>query len=520
MAQKTMDAKITVQALKSINNCSEADTKTATDYVEACLYTLTRSSSFIAGLLINGVRRFPSQVIDTMAVHLPADGFAVMTYDPEFVLKLAGEQNTTTHQAKFVLYHEALHLVHRHLYAREFAGDQTWIMATEATINRRAMQVLKMGLPVIDGKTTGVDPDKIYQQYRKDLREQGKTALSADELFASDLTCFYELKRMSKPPKPPRGTMLICQHGDDSGDGTNRGQCTCPTPSKGDEKGDSQGQGSGDGDQDGDGQDGQSGGQGGSQRDPACPQHGSGGSPRMDQTQVDNRVERAIEIAMNEAHNNGNRTAKKELLELSDASAGSERASKIWGNAGLGALRGEPIVTRSTNYWQKWVENRLADRLEPGLRLVRQRKIWWEERFQYNGDEPHMVLKVFIDTSGSMPNHVIDWVSRKIGETEGLTTHWYWFDAQVGAVDDAEGLRGGGGTSFQSIVEYLEDDEETEEADAILVFTDGHAPPIAPDDPEKWIWLITPGGSTWPDSHSVPMECYEIDLNDIDDEAA
>ena len=56
--------------------------------------------------------------------------------------------------------------------------------------------------------------------------------------------------------------------------------------------------------------------------------------------------------------------------------------------------------------------------------------------------------------------------------------------------------------------------ELEEPPDAVIVLTDGYAAPLVPREPDRWIWLILPGGNPWPASKSPPMPCVEISLPD------
>ena len=46
--------------------------------------------------------------------------------------------------------------------------------------------------------------------------------------------------------------------------------------------------------------------------------------------------------------------------------------------------------------------------------------------------------------------------------------------------------------------------------DAVVVLTDGYAPPVTPAEPDKWIWLITEGGDEWPERHTPAMDCHRV----------
>ena len=53
-----------------------------------------------------------------------------------------------------------------------------------------------------------------------------------------------------------------------------------------------------------------------------------------------------------------------------------------------------------------------------------------------------------------------------------------------------------------------------ETLDAVVMVTDGLAPPITPAEPDKWIWLITEHGDDWPDGRSPQMACHKVRTGD------
>lgn len=64
---------------------------------------------------------------------------------------------------------------------------------------------------------------------------------------------------------------------------------------------------------------------------------------------------------------------------------------------------------------------------------------------------------------------------------------------------DTSTVRGGGGTDFQCVEVVVSGKAPKVMArkthpDLVLVLTDGHASSITPSQPNKWLWLITPGG--------------------------
>jgi predicted metal-dependent peptidase len=132
------------------------------------------------------------------------------------------------------------------------------------------------------------------------------------------------------------------------------------------------------------------------------------------------------------------------------------------------------------------------------------------------GPERTKVLVVAYDTSGSMPGHVVEWLTELVGRIDGVEVHWLSFDGVVMPFKAGERVYGGGGTSFAAVADYVEgrtavnDEFFAETPDAVVMLTDGHAAHITPAEPDKWIWLITEGGDDWPDHHTPPMACHRV----------
>jgi predicted metal-dependent peptidase len=202
---------------------------------------------------------------------------------------------------------------------------------------------------------------------------------------------------------------------------------------------------------------------------------------------------------------------------------GSARAARLWGNLGAGLLRGETARTRTVDWWQRWLVDVLGSKLRDGERLVYPKKrgallaaLGQDPMLARRGPVREKVLVIAYDTSGSMPDHVIRWLTDLVGRIDGVEAHWLSFDAVVMPFRPGERVYGGGGTSFQVVADYVEGRTEVGgrrldvTPDAVVVLTDGYAPPISPAEPEKWIWLITEGGSEWPETHTPAMACHRV----------
>ncbi|WP_439675735.1 DUF2201 family putative metallopeptidase [Embleya sp. MST-111070] len=416
----------------------------------------------------------PTTAIDTAAVMASGDGTCLLLYNPRFFCDLGLDG------VKFVLFHEARHLIQRHLFAEaDLRADPVFTLAAEVTINHVAMTRLgRTSLPIVRrvdpdtgaqiGEPTGIDPREIHRAYVKDLQDQGLESLPYDDFVDTDATVYAELKRMKHPPVPPP----LCVH--------------------------------------------------------VILGEGTGLHDGMDGETVD-RVASEVLRSVLLAARRGERLARRELLDLLSRTDGAtDRTSKLWGDLGAGFLRGETQRTRRVEWWQQWLVDVLASKLREGERLVYPKKrgallaaLGHDPMLARRGLERTKVVVIAYDTSGSMPDHVVGWLTELVGKAEGVETHWLSFDGTVMPFKPGERVLGGGGTNFQNVADYVEgrlaiegSGRFEESVDAVVMLTDGYAPPITPADPDKWIWLITEGGDDWPERHDPPMDCHRVVTGD------
>ncbi|MFD9002677.1 hypothetical protein ACFV0T_17125 [Streptomyces sp. NPDC059582] len=425
---------------------------------EAALLDFGLTESAVASWLYAKCRhQLPTTAVDTAAVVASGDGTCLLLFNPDFFVRLGLDG------VKFVLFHEARHLVHRHLFAEpELREDPVFEVAAEVSINHVALVRLgRTELPPLDGRPTGVDPREVYASYRADLTAHGLEPVAYEVFIETDMRVYGELKRMRHPPVPARH---VCLH------------------------------------------------------------LTQGGVPADPET-VD-AVASSVLLNSLLAARRGHAGAERELLDLMGRTeGGSARAARIWGNLGAGMLRGETARTRTVHWWQRWLVDVLGSKLRDGERLVYPKKrgallaaLGQDPVLARRGPVREKVLVVAYDTSGSMPQHVITWLTELVGRIDGVEAHWLSFDAVVMPFEPGERVYGGGGTSFQAVADYVEGRTEVNgrrldvSPDAVVVLTDGYAPAITPADPQKWIWLITAGGSEWPETHTPAMACHRVTM--------
>ncbi|MFB9737142.1 hypothetical protein ACFQE4_28445 [Streptomyces thermocoprophilus] len=423
---------------------------------EAALLDFGLTESAVASWLYAKCRhQIPTTAVDTAAVVASGDGTCLLLYNPGFFVGLGLDG------VKFVLFHEARHLVHRHLLAEpELRDDPVFDLACEVSINHVALVRLgRTELPLLDGRPTGVDPRRVYDAYIADLTAHGLEPVPYETFTETDMRVYGELKRMHHPPVPDRA---LCVH---TGDG----------------------------------------------------------SALLDQATVDEITSSALLNTLLAARR-GHAHAERELLDLMGRTEeGSARAARLWGNLGAGVLRGETSRTRTVDWWQRWLVDVLGSKLRDGERLVYPKKrgallaaLGQDPMLARRGPVREKVPVIAYDTSGSMPDHVVHWLTGLVGRIDGVEAHWLSFDGVVMPFRPGERVYGGGGTSFQAVADYVEGRTEVAgkrlEAvpDAVVVLTDGWAPPITPEEPDKWIWLITEGGNEWPERHNPAMACHRV----------
>jgi hypothetical protein len=417
---------------------------------ERALLDLGMSHSAVASWLYTKCHhQIPTTAVDTAAVIASGDGTCLLLYNPGFFVGIGLEG------VRFVLFHEARHIVQRHLFTDpDLRADPVFTLACEVTINHVALVRLGGGLPELDGEPVGISPRRVYGQYVTDLKEQGLEPLGYEEWSETDLSVYRELGRMRRPP--------------------GAGDAACVHVAL----------------------------------------DGAGGGV-LDQETVDrigNEVLRSVLLAARR----GDRTARQELLELLGRTEGAaESADRVWGDLGAHALRGETVRTRRVEWWQRWLVDVLGSKLREGERLAYPKKrgallaaLGHEPMLSRQGPRRVKSLVIALDTSGSMPDGVVRWLGELVGRIDGVEAEWVAFDAGVKPFRPREPLRGGGGTSFAAVRHHVE--TRAEPADAVIVVTDGHAPPISPADPDRWIWLITPGGDEWPERRDPPMACHRV----------
>jgi len=421
---------------------ADTDVAQADRLLDEAMAKLRRWDTPLEAALLAVVDRRVTDTVPTMGVRLRGDGIATLLVNPTFVIDVGAEGTA------FVLCHEALHLLFDHL---RYHGqrDEAWELACEVVINHWVTHATGRPLPrsIATGDTVGIDPRQVHADYAAAVSDP----VDYGTFVLTDEGCVAHLRAMTADTRP---TPDACDHhlpelADQGVDGEHAGEA----------------------------------------------------------------VERVLEQAVARA-TDGDELVRQRLLDLEqivpDAPA--------WGRIGVSELRSTTTRLGGTWLWQAQLAHVLGQTLEPALQVRYDRKVgWWDAALL----APHGItlapevgmplqlgpattrqrqVAIYLDTSGSIEDQVVEAAAATVGRIPDTVVHWRSFDHQVHPFEPGDTLVGGGGTSFEVVeadVAVL-DAEQTDPIDAVVVLTDGWAPPISPPDPQRWIWLIIADGDPWP----------------------
>lgn len=401
-----------------------------------------------------------TSAIPTLAVTAKPGTGIVMAINPHFAVN----QLTSVDWLTWGYGHEGLHLFNKHLLTDRH-GD-AWELSCECCINHENMATFLTGMPTWhteDGgiEEFGVNPRKIWEKYRDDLKAQGKQYVTYETFIATDLGCFAELSKMTKLPRPPRSKNK------ESGGAWN------------------------------------------------CGHHGDNQLP-LDQDEVDDAVNEVLDSAMRKATVEQDPRFRDALRKLAKRTGDDEKASKIWGTLGIGELFGEAVQRKQVKFWAQWLRRQLASRLVPGRRMVYNRKLAAVDHqlrrdpiLAFKGKNRERSVMIVVDSSGSMSGEQLEWLHRFVGEEKNLHAEFFCADTELYKLEWGKPFEGRGGTDFQCVDDYVRTMKS--KPDAIIMVTDGYVNKVVPGgDPRKLVWLITHDGDDWPARHETPMATFKL----------
>lgn len=206
--------------------------------------------------------------------------------------------------------------------------------------------------------------------------------------------------------------------------------------------------------------------------------------------------------------------AEEQLKEvLKDALAktvqgNSDCTSKLAGKTPCGEFReiGFNIIPKRLP-WDKMLKNFIASRIDEYVeecwhnpsRKLRQfyPTVVLPNEFEVE-DRQKLLVQICIDTSGSMDGETLKKVQGVLScfPADKVDYAALSFDTQIYQIDTditkCSRFRGGGGTSFQEVANYVHNLPMT--PDVVIMITDGYDSPPKLQAPNTWLWLLVPGG--------------------------
>jgi predicted metal-dependent peptidase len=86
-------------------------------------------------------------------------------------------------------------------------------------------------------------------------------------------------------------------------------------------------------------------------------------------------------------------------------------------------------------------------------------------------------------------------------------------DTQMYPIQFGEEVKGGGGTDFDAVVDYVRDLKDS--YDFVVMYTDGYVNPFHPHEPWKWVVLLTADGND-----ALPDQMPDVEFIKLDDDAS
>jgi predicted metal-dependent peptidase len=442
---------------------------------------LDKRLNLVAEALMLGYPHFTDDpMFPTSAIQITPDGRIRYVWNRKFFDK------ATDLAAKYICFHEALHVILKHVQRRGDREPRMWNIAVDIAVN----EILDDLLPRANlADIYDINDDPILKPRCKSGSKGIYTNNEAAETIYNKL---MEKQKEDQEEDQQKQKQKSKQDGDDNQDGS--GGSSSLDGKESEDEGDTDGSG----DQPGQG-------------DGALDDHGG----------WDNNLSSDTQQELNEL--------VKEIKENEEKiNKPKGRRGRRAGNASdhlteeLGEVDKPPVVP-----WQKLVRNRLASVYRPNdsenwARVHR-------KLYQFYPDVilpgPHdsdiLTSSIFftIDTSGSMDiSAIADFAA--IAESlpkDDFEVVFTWFDTEVYKVTDLRVPMGRGGTSFHGIEDvvsgqkpiwskerpYYERRNEKTDADVIvsrypdivIVLTDGEASTPTLLHPERWIFIITKDGT-------------------------
>lgn len=214
---------------------------------------------------------------------------------------------------------------------------------------------------------------------------------------------------------------------------------------------------------------------------------------------------------------------KESIKKFYDKHADKSTAGSHSGNILHFASNNKALVKKKwESVVKKWSQNRIVSSDKDNDQWARKHRrfMFLETGFflpsefeveEFDLEKGKLKVLFFLDASGSCW-HLKD---RFFSAAESLPKKYFevelfTFDTQVFTTDFKQRkIKGGGGTSFSIIENYIQNNYRDKYPDGVWVMTDGHGDNVQPQFPEKWFWFLSQHST----SHFIPKNSTKYDLD-------
>lgn len=438
-----------------------------------------------------GMPVFTTQ-IDTAAVSFNKGGdFVHFVFNPDYW------QKCTPYERKFVICHEALHVILNHgVRIKDSQDREASNIALDVVVNHMLVRCFAFDRAQISNADKLCWVDTVFKRPDGKIRHDSRTArpIAEDESFEYYLT-MLEKHGLPKCGKGKQGKGNPCQ-----------GQ---------------QGQGSGQGNQQGEGQ-GQQPGDGLQTLD----DHDVMANPENDWGTVIDKLDEGLS-------NDEKETIKSQIDKHFQPSPSQRAGTHPGGMWHIAQVKKVKKKQKWESVIKKWVRMKIQEKdsdEEQWARLNRRltalpRDMFLPSQMEIEDrvrDKNRIKVLFYLDTSGSCWHLKDRFFTAAMSIPEDrFDVRLFCFDTSVYPTDlKDKKMHGGGGTYFHIIersVQKLMVDESCQYPDAVWVLTDGYGDRVTPQMPERWYWFIEGGmAEKTLKAGYCPDECAVFKLTDFE----
>lgn len=402
-----------------------------------------------------------TSAIPTAAVTVDHDGQIFLMFSPKFVQEILKKKNHTK-ILEIVLMHEALHVILEHISRKKHRNPMLWNIACDAIVNTMVLNIFSDRYHVVPNlvevENKALTHNNFVAQKNKNINQEYVDEMNS---FFSTLILPYRINETNDSCYISCAEELYERLLDNCTTVMAKDLKTLDDHSGWDKSGEGKGK-------------------------------KKSRQQEMSEDQLKEQLKNALE---------GTIKADKDAL---DKISGGKEAGKI----PCGEFRelGINVVAKRLP-WDKMLKNFIASRIDEYVEECwhnpsRKLRLFYPgvvlpNEFEVEDREKLLVL-IAVDTSGSMDGETLKKVQGVLSvfPADKVDYTAVSFDTQIYPIDSditkVTRFRGGGGTSFQDVAEHAH--KLPTHPDVVIMITDGYDSPPKLQMPNRWLWLLVPGG--------------------------